>query len=135
MFDGSLKVTSVTFFVADFNLLSSEFDSFTFTLLHWVILYKYYIKARLHLLKTFTILLQFLVKNQKFILLPQEWKNIIAVFPARSIFFWKINQLNCFRISIKCMLSTQIYCYHLIMPLQNRYNLIDNHLCNHLLDQ
>ena len=34
MFDGSLKVTSVTFFVADFNLLSSEFDSFTFTLLH-----------------------------------------------------------------------------------------------------
>ena len=72
MFDGSLKVTSVTFFVAGFNLLSSEFDSFTFTLLHSVILYKYYIKTGLDLLNTFTILLQFFVKNQKkFILLPQ----------------------------------------------------------------
>ena len=39
IFDDDLKTTSVSFFVADFNLLSCEFHSFTFKLLYWVILY------------------------------------------------------------------------------------------------
>ena len=39
IFDDNLKTTSVSFFIADFNLLSCEFDSFTFKLLYWAILY------------------------------------------------------------------------------------------------
>ena len=38
IFDDNLKTISVLFFIADFNLLSCEFDSFTFKLLYWVIL-------------------------------------------------------------------------------------------------
>ena len=34
IFDNNLKTTSVSFFIANFNLLSCEFDSFTFKLLH-----------------------------------------------------------------------------------------------------
>ena len=37
--DDNLKTTSVSFFIADFNLLSYEFDNFTFKLLYCVILY------------------------------------------------------------------------------------------------
>ena len=37
--DDNLKITSVSFFIADFNLLSCEFDNFTFKLLYCVILY------------------------------------------------------------------------------------------------
>ena len=40
-FDDNLKTTLVLFFIADFNLLSYEFDSFTFKLLYWAILYWY----------------------------------------------------------------------------------------------
>ena len=39
MLDDNLKTTSVSFFIADFNLLSCEFDSLTFKLLYCVILY------------------------------------------------------------------------------------------------
>ena len=39
MFDDNLKTTSVLFFVADFDLLSCEFDSFTFKLFYYDILY------------------------------------------------------------------------------------------------
>ena len=39
MFDDNLNTTSDLLFVSDFNLLSCEFDSFTFRLLHYVILY------------------------------------------------------------------------------------------------
>ena len=39
MFDDSLKIISVSFFIADFNLLSCEFDNFTFKILCCVILY------------------------------------------------------------------------------------------------
>ena len=39
IFDDSLSVASVSFFVAGFNLLSSELDNFTFALLNQVILY------------------------------------------------------------------------------------------------
>ena len=39
VFDDNLKTTPASFFIADFNLLSYEFDSFTFKLLYCVILY------------------------------------------------------------------------------------------------
>ena len=39
MFDDNLNTTSDSFFIADFNLLSYEFDSLTFKLLYCVILY------------------------------------------------------------------------------------------------
>ena len=38
-FDERFKVTSVPFFIPDFNLLSCEFDNFIFNVLYWVILY------------------------------------------------------------------------------------------------
>ena len=39
IFDDNLNTNSVSFFIADFNLLSCEFNSFTFKLLYCVILY------------------------------------------------------------------------------------------------
>ena len=36
-FDERFKVTSVPFFLADFNLLSYEWDNFTIKVLYWVI--------------------------------------------------------------------------------------------------
>ena len=39
IFNDNFKTTSVSFFVADFNLLSNVFDSFTFKLLYRVSLY------------------------------------------------------------------------------------------------
>ena len=44
--DERFKVTSVSFFIPDFNLLNWELDNFTLKLLYWVILYWYYIKAK-----------------------------------------------------------------------------------------
>ena len=38
-FDNNLKTTSVSFFIADIDLLSCKFDSFVFKLLYFVILY------------------------------------------------------------------------------------------------
>ena len=38
IFDDNVKTTSASFFIADVNLLSCEFDSFTFKLLYCVIL-------------------------------------------------------------------------------------------------
>ena len=38
-FDESFKVTLVSFFIPDFNLLSCELDSFSFKVLYWVILF------------------------------------------------------------------------------------------------
>ena len=37
--DEIFKVTSVPFFIADFNLLDWELDNLTFKVLYWVILY------------------------------------------------------------------------------------------------
>ena len=34
IFDDNLKTTSVSFFIADLNLLSCEFDSFAFKLMY-----------------------------------------------------------------------------------------------------
>ena len=39
IFDDNLKTTLVSVFIADFNLLSCEFDNFTFKLLYCAILY------------------------------------------------------------------------------------------------
>ena len=39
IFNDNLKITSVSFFIAAFYLLSCKFDSFTFKLLYWAILY------------------------------------------------------------------------------------------------
>ena len=39
IFNYNLKTTSLSFFIADLNLLSCEFDNFTFKLLYCVILY------------------------------------------------------------------------------------------------
>ena len=46
IFDKSLKVTSVPIFITGFNLLTCKLGNFTFKVLHWVILYKYYIKIK-----------------------------------------------------------------------------------------
>ena len=62
IFDGNLKVTSVSFFDASFNLSSSEYDSFRFPVLHWVFLYWYYAKLRKICICEFKILLQTLEK-------------------------------------------------------------------------
>ena len=40
IFDDNLKTISVSIFIADFNLLSCEFDSFTFKVLYCVILHR-----------------------------------------------------------------------------------------------
>ena len=45
-FDERFKVTSVPFFVADFNLLSYEWESFTIKVLYWLFLNQYYIKTK-----------------------------------------------------------------------------------------
>ena len=63
IFDDNDKTTSVSFFIADFNLLSSEFDSFTFKLLYCVMFILIKIKP-LYDVKL-TKLLQFFVKIQK----------------------------------------------------------------------
>ena len=44
MLGDNLITTSVPFFIADFNLLSYEFDRFTFKRLYWAILYYYELK-------------------------------------------------------------------------------------------
>ena len=57
IFDDSLKATSDSFFIADFNLLSCEFDSFTFKLLYCVIFILIRIKLiqQNRIYKTFTV--------------------------------------------------------------------------------
>ena len=60
MFDDNLKTTSVSFFIADFNLLSCEFDKFTFKLLFESFDIN---KKLIYSITYFTILLQFLVKS------------------------------------------------------------------------
>ena len=45
-FDDRFKVTSVPFFISDFNLLSFEIDNFTFKVLYLVTFYQYYIKKK-----------------------------------------------------------------------------------------
>ena len=78
MFEDNLNTTSVSFFIADFNLLSCEFDSFTFTtvaLYHFIL-----IKIKLYFALNgiafnevaLAKLLRFLVKSPKqFLLIAQ----------------------------------------------------------------
>ena len=63
-FDDNLKTTSFSFFIADLNLLSCEFYSFTFKLLYCVIFILIKIKITVNKI-TFIKLLQFLVKIEK----------------------------------------------------------------------
>ena len=75
MFHDNLNTTSVLFVIADFNLLSCEFDCFTFKLLHYCIVSFHTDKNKLYFaFNTIacTKLLRFLVKIQKqFLLLFQ----------------------------------------------------------------
>ena len=63
IFDDNLKTTSYSFFIADFSLLSCEFDTFTFKLLYCVIFILIKIKPfyDICIYKTFT----FPCKNSK----------------------------------------------------------------------
>ena len=64
IFDDNLKTTSDSFYIADLNLLSCEFDSFIFKLLHCVIF--------ILIKNLITKLRRFLVKSPKqFLLLLQ----------------------------------------------------------------
>ena len=45
-FDEKFKVTSVPYFIEDFNSLICELENFTLNVLYWVILYQYYIKTK-----------------------------------------------------------------------------------------
>ena len=46
IFDERFKLTSVPYFIRDYNLLSCEWDNLTFKVLYWVILYWKYINAK-----------------------------------------------------------------------------------------
>ena len=46
VFRESFKITSVPLFIPDFTILSYELDNSTLKVLHWVILYCYYIKVK-----------------------------------------------------------------------------------------
>ena len=65
MFDDTFKITLVLFFVVDFNLLSCELDSFTFNYCIESFHIDIILDKTKFLYNTFTILLQFLVKNPK----------------------------------------------------------------------
>ena len=65
-----LKLLLFHCFIADFNLLSCEFDSFTFKVLYCVIFILIKIKALYDI--ALTKLLQFLVKIQKQFFLPLQ---------------------------------------------------------------
>ena len=62
IFDDNFKTTPVSFFIADFNLLSYEFDSFTFNPLYCVIFILIKIESLNRIV--YTKLLECLVKSQ-----------------------------------------------------------------------
>ena len=84
IFDDNLKTISVSLFIADFSLLSCEFDNFKSKLLYCVILYRW--KLNIFMIFAFTKLLHFLVKIQKqFLLRLQEWSTISYYFLNLSL--------------------------------------------------
>ena len=87
-FDGRFRVTSLTFFVPDFNLISGKLGNFTLRVLYWVILLEYYFKVKSWYLS------RFFWKIGIFLFLLHQWKNLnIAI----SIYISsKINLLYCF---------------------------------------
>ena len=106
IFDDNLKTISVLFFIADFNLLSCEFDIFTFKLLHCVsfILIKIKHLYDVCLYKNFTVTCE----NSRTVSFASSRMKYNLVFPALSKFavkliFWIV---NCFRISIWHLLFT-----------------------------
>ena len=86
--DDNLKTTSVLFFIAGINLLSCEFDSFTFKLLYSVI----FVLIRIKLIqqnliyKTFTIPCE----NSKVVSFAFSRMKYNLVFPALSKFAVKL---------------------------------------------
>ena len=84
-FDEIFKVTSVLFFIPDFNLLSYNLDNITFNVLYWVILYWCYIKVK-WIYNTLTVLWE---KSQIVSFISSVLKNIF-VFPSRSRFLVKL---------------------------------------------
>ena len=84
-FDEIFKVTSVLFFIPDFNLLSYNLDNITFNVLYWVILYWCYIKVK-WIYNTSTVLWE---KSQIVSFISSVLKNIF-VFPSRSRFLVKL---------------------------------------------
>ena len=84
-FDEIFKVTSVLFFIPDFNLLSYNLDNITFNVLYWVISYWCYIKVK-WIYNTLTVLWE---KSQIVSFISSVLKNIF-VFPSRSRFLVKL---------------------------------------------
>ena len=88
MFDDNLKTTSVSFSVADLNLLSREFDSFTFKLLYCVVFKLIRIKLiqQNHIHKTFTVPCE----NSKIVSFASSRMKYNLIFPALSEFAVKL---------------------------------------------
>ena len=84
-FDEIFKVTSVLFFIPDFDLLSYDLGNITFNVLYWVILYWCYIKVK-WIYNTLTVLWE---KSQIVSFISSVLKNIF-VFPSRSRFLVKL---------------------------------------------
>ena len=136
IFEDNLETTSFSFFIADLNVSSCEFDSFTFKLLYDVILYwqqlNYFIafngvalntivfrKAALY--KTITVLCE---KSKRVFRAFSIIKNI--VFPG----------LPKFAVKLICWIalgSVSRTCCLLKSILWNKNNLTNNQLCNRLL--
>ena len=84
----NLKTTSFSFFIADLNLLSCEFDSFTFKLLYCVIfiLIKIKLIQQNYIHKTFTVPCE---KSKTVYFDSSIIKNVV-VFPVLSKFAVKL---------------------------------------------
>ena len=61
MFYDNLKMTSVSIFITDFDLLICELDNFTFRALYYIDLLNHFISVLLQ--NTFTTVLQLLMKK------------------------------------------------------------------------
>ena len=96
IFDDDLKTASISFFTADFNLLSCEFDSFTFKLFYWVILYLHQTKLFYDI---FTFFTTFTVpcESRQVLASSRIKKNSCVSYTIQICS--KVNLLNCFRIN------------------------------------
>ena len=78
IYDDSLSIVQVSFFVVDVNFLSYKLDSFIFTLLQWVIFKLILYQTKENWCNSFTLLLLFLEKNPKeFLSLLQELETLL----------------------------------------------------------
>ena len=98
-FDGRFKVIWVPFFIPQFNLLSWKLDSFTFKVLWFAIIYRYYTKAKQNQ-NTFMVLSE----KCKTVSFHSSIMKYFAVFPTWSIFSVKMICSVAFR-------STSCLCY------------------------